>query len=284
MWSSSGFFAKAPTFAGWPVEERPLLLAFYRSLFACLTLAALIRRPRFSWRLLPMMAGFALMSLAYMGALVYAEATLAIWLQYTSPAWVLLLGALLFGESARRADAVYLLVALCGVAIIVAFQLPRAQGLGVWLGLAAGLCFAVVVLCLRSLRDHDAGWLIFLNHTATVLLLAPVVFGRGEIIVPRGEQWIYLIGFGLVQMGIPYILFARALRTVSSHEASGLLLLEPVLVPVWVYIAWRHHDSYEFPEWSTIGGAILIFASLIIRYGQEYLRQRSAGTAREAAH
>ncbi len=35
MWSTSGFFAKAPIFDDWPLETRGILLAFWRTFFAC---------------------------------------------------------------------------------------------------------------------------------------------------------------------------------------------------------------------------------------------------------
>ena len=67
-------------------------------------------------------------------------------------------------------------------------------------------------------------------------------------------------------MGIPYVLFARAVRGISGHEASGLSLLEPLLVPVWVFVAWRSAPGYEIPTWATMIGGGLILAGLVMRY------------------
>jgi drug/metabolite transporter, DME family len=74
-------------------------------------------------------------------------------------------------------------------------------------------------------------------------------------------QLVVLAAFGLFQMGLPYLLFARGLRSVSSQEASLISLLEPVLVPVWVYLAWG-----DKPAWWTLGGGGLILTGLAIRY------------------
>ena len=70
----------------------------------------------------------------------------------------------------------------------------------------------------------------------------------------------------MFQMGLPYLLFARAVQSVPSHEASGLALLESLLVPVWVFVALRNAPDYEYPAVTTIIGASLIFAGLVIRY------------------
>jgi len=69
-----------------------------------------------------------------------------------------------------------------------------------------------------------------------------------------------------LQIGIPYLLFARGVSAVSSHEASGLTLLEPLLVPVWVFVAWHQSPDYTPPAVTTIVGGGLILAGLSFRY------------------
>jgi drug/metabolite transporter (DMT)-like permease len=67
-------------------------------------------------------------------------------------------------------------------------------------------------------------------------------------------------------MGLPYLLFARGVSRVTGHEAAGIVLLEPILVPVWVYLAWRHVPSYQAPQWWTLAGGGLILLGLGLRY------------------
>ncbi len=62
-------------------------------------------------------------------------------------------------------------------------------------------------------------------------------------------------------MGIPYLLFARGVRRISGHEAAAIALLEPLLVPLWVYWAWGNTTS-----WATLVGGALILAGLLVRY------------------
>jgi drug/metabolite transporter (DMT)-like permease len=133
-------------------------------------------------------------------------------------------------------------------------------------GLASGLFFAGVVLTLRWLRDVDSAWLAFLNHAVTCLLFAPAVVANG--VYPHGWQWLYLFMFGGLQMGIPYMLFALSVRRVSGREASALSLLEPILVPVWVYLAWHGSRDYEPPAWTTVIGGASILAGLVFRYAR----------------
>jgi drug/metabolite transporter (DMT)-like permease len=103
-------------------------------------------------------------------------------------------------------------------------------------------------------------WLVVIVHLATAGILLPYVVYLG--ILPTLAQLPVLIAFGVLQMGLPYLCFARGLRSIGSQEATAIGLLEPLLLPVWVYFAWG-----QTPAWWTVLGAGLIFAGLIIRYG-----------------
>ena len=263
LWSSSGFFAKAPIFEVWPVESRGAALAFWRAFFAAVLLIFFVRKVQWTWRLLPMVAVFALMNWTYLNGMVYCEASLAIWLQYTAPAWVFLFSWLFWKEKPKTKNWILLAFAAVGVCIILQAELAGASFKGVQFGLASGVFFAGVVVCLRGLRDIDAAWVVFLNHAVTAVLFSPSAIAN-EACWPTGSQWIYLAMFGMFQIGLPYVLFARGLKSISSHEASGLSLLEPVLVPLWVFIAWRTASDYQYPAVTTLIGAAMILIGLII--------------------
>lgn len=276
LWSMSGFFAKAPIFDDWPVDSRGILLAFWRAVFAALALLPFVRKIRWSWKLLPATACFVIMNWAYLNALVYNEATLAIWLQYSAPLWVFLGGWMLFGERPVRRDYLLLLFTVCGLGVILSNLLSGASPAGIGYGVLAGVFFAAVMLSLRWCRDFDSAWIICWNHIATAVCFLPVVI-QTEVF-PTGSQFLYLFGFGAIQMGIPYILFARAVRSLPGHEASGLTLLEPILMPVWVWVAWGGHPDYQPPAVTTVIGGSLILAGLLIRYWpRRWNRRRAMG-------
>lgn len=261
LWSTSGFFAKSPIFDNLG-DSKVVVLGFWRSVFAALLVMFLIRRWRWDWRLLAMGASFAAMTWTFMSALVITEASLAIWLQYLAPAWVVVLSWLLFREAPDRSNRWMLLFAIVGVCVILSGQFLKLEKAafswwGIEAGLLSGVFFAGVIVMLRRLRDFDAMQLVFVNQVVTGLALLPAVVQHGQL--PSSVQWVYLIGFGLLQFGTPYILFSYGVRQVSSHEASGLGLLEPLLVPLWVFLAWRKHPEYEPPSgWTLVGGALIL--------------------------
>lgn len=271
LWSSSGLFAKSHLFDDWPLASRGPQLAFWRALFAGLSLLPLVRRPKSPLpvaRMAPMMLAFAGMNLTYLSAMILTTAANAIWLQSTAPWWVFLLGFLIWREPWSPRELKPLALGSAGVALILACELaPLWSGqqasnwaaLGIGCGLASGLCYAVVVLSLRQLRQVDSVTLVVANNLASATLLSPLALRGGAW--PSALQFVALALFGVVQIALPYWLFARGLRNVSSQEAAGIGLLEPVFLPLWVWLAW-----HESPAWWTLAGGGLILVGLLLRY------------------
>jgi len=255
LWSTSGLFAKLPLFDPWrDAGVLGPLLAFWRALFAGLLLLPAVRAPRWRIGLLPMTLSFTAMNATYLTAMSLTTAANAIWLQCTAPIWVLIVGVLWWREPLTRRDLVLLGCGLGGVGVILACELAQesGRGTGIAVGLAAGLFYAGVVLSMRRLRSENGAWLVALNHLVAAGLLAPWMLYIGRW--PSAMQLAVLAAFGFVQMGLPYLLFARALRTLPGHEAAGIALLEPVLVPFWAWLARR-----ELPaSWTMIGGALIL--------------------------
>jgi drug/metabolite transporter (DMT)-like permease len=269
MWSTSGFFAKAPLFGDWPlmvdgVPTRGPLLAFWRALFAAAVLLPFVRRPRWTIKLVPMLLAYVAMNFTFLNALTLTNEGNAIWLQHTAPVWVFLFSAVLFGEVIQRHDWLLLVFCIAGVGLILLHEIQGQSLLGIVNGLLSGFFYAAIVLSLRHLRDEDNAWLVMLNNLVTAVAFLPLLLYFD--IWPAGRQMLYLVGFGMFQMGLPYLLFARGLRSVPGHEASGIVLLEPVLVPVWVYIAWSHSETYQSPQWWTLVGGTFILFGLAVRY------------------
>lgn len=273
LWSSSGFFAKAEWFDDWPLEVRGLGLAFWRAIVAGAVLLPLVRRPRFRWPMIPMGLCFALMTWSFLTAMVRGSATGTIWLQYLAPVWVALVGWAGLGDRPQRRDAWMIGAGLAGVGLILVMEADVQRMGPSLLAVLSGVAFAGVLLCYRKLGEEDGAWLGIVNHAATVVCLAPwmamvVVADDAAVPLPwpRGFQWLAVIAFGTLQLGLPYLLFARASRHLPAYEIALLCLLEPILVPVWTFAAWHHLPSYQPPEWWIIVGAAIIGTGLVIRY------------------
>jgi DME family drug/metabolite transporter len=261
LWSTSGFFVKAPFFEGLPGP----VLAFWRATFAGLALLPLVRRVQWHGAMLPMVVCFAAMSYSYitsMSLMTSSSAGNALWLQCTAPVWVLLVGVLFMGEKAHWRDWLLIICSTIGVAAIIAFRpVERSPHYreAIGLGLISGVTYAGIILSLRRLRAYDSAWLAVMNQFVTALALAPLVWLHG--VMPSPTQLLLLALFGAIQLGLPYFLFALAVKDIPGHEASVFGLLEPMLLPLWIYLAWG-----DAPDRVTYLGGGAIMLGLLLRY------------------
>ncbi len=205
-----------------------------------------------------MVAFFAVMDLTFIAAMALGTAANAIILQYTAPTWMYLLSVWLLGETANRRNLAAVAIGLVGVLVIVAGGWNRGELNVVFLGLTSGLTYAAVLICLRVLRGASSRWLTVLNLATSGGVLLPFVLQETW---PSGGQLVVMVFYGGAQMGIPYWLVTHGLRAVSPQEAGTLLLLEPLLNPIWAYLL-----SGEEPPGYVLMGGLFILGALTYRY------------------
>ncbi len=279
-WSTGSFFLRGMDSPHLGVNEPhlgPILIAFYRALFAALCLLPLLRRSmiRFKPLMAFMIVCFATMNALYLLALSQGTAANAIFLQNTAPFWVYILGILLLGHLPRRGVPLALGIALCGAFAIVIGNWPwRAEWNQQWvegqvliMAAGSGFLYALVVLCLASFHKESAVWLSILNLGGTALaFLIFQLLSSGPmatldwLATPTPKQIGFLAIFGVVQLGLPYLLFAASLRYVSPTEAGMITLIEPILNPVWAYLLDPARDTPTI--WTVAGGICLLIASI----------------------
>jgi len=202
----------------------------------------------------------------FVGATKLTTAANAIFLQSTAPLYLLLLAPLVLRERVQLRDVLYLAAIATGLVFCFAGT-PGATAtasnpaLGTWLGAASGLAWALTLVALRIIGRGDA------NSTDAV---APVVAGNVLAVLvalpfalpfPRATagEWLTLVYLGVFQIGLAYICLAGAIRHLPALEISLLLLLEPVLNPVWTWIV----RGEEPGRWTMIGGAVIVGATII---------------------
>jgi drug/metabolite transporter (DMT)-like permease len=266
LWSLSGAFKSVlthPTALGLDSPPiHPAQIAFYRVLFAGLVLLPLIRRIDISFRpqMIGMVLSFAAMNALFVRALTLGTAANAIFLQYTAPLWVYLAGIWWLGERPDRRSTVAVAAGMLGVAVILSGSWGSERLDVVGYALGAGMAYAGVLLFLRILRGESSRWLTVLNHLGSALVLLPDAM---RFDLPTWGQLGWLFLFGAIQMGLPYWLMARGLRSVSPSEAGTLSLLEPILNPLWAYLV---SPTEELPATTTWIGGALILSGLAYRY------------------
>jgi drug/metabolite transporter (DMT)-like permease len=227
-----------------------------RSVVAAAIIWAWLRRPQFTWS-----RGQIVAALAYVGTVslfVIANrlttAANAIFLQYTAPIYVAIAGPFLLGEKSRKADWICVAVAVAGMALFFGEKMSVDDAWGIAVAMGSGLCFATMVIALRKERDASPASALLLGNIATALIGVPFLYYG----VPTPSEWGILALLGVFQLGIPYVLYAIAIRRVTALEAILIPALEPVLNPTWVALV-----TQEVPgPWSLAGGALVMAAVL----------------------
>jgi DME family drug/metabolite transporter len=241
-------------------------VAGFRSGVAALVLLVLLPGARrgFGLDLLPAALSYAATLACFVGATKLTTSAAAIFLQSTAPIWVLLLAPLALGEPIRRRDLAYVAAAAAGLLLVfLGSRDPLATAprpaLGNALALGAGFAYALLMITLRRLAraSHERGDRAL---PATVLgnLIAFAACLPFSLPVEHLTAHDALaVGYlGAVQIGLAYWFFNRGLRVLAALEVSLLALLEPVLNPLWTWLATGERPS----ALASAGGAVMLVA------------------------
>jgi len=234
-----------------------MAIAGGRSAIAIPMILLCIGRPRFTFSRAQVggALGYAGTVVLFVFATRMTTAANAIFLQYTAPVYVALIGRWYLGERASRIDWLVIAVALAGIAL---FFLDRLTIAGLWgniLALGSGLAFALVALFLRKEKAGSPIASIVLGNVIVAVAGAPFMFQAPSL----GEDGLWrLLLLGTVQLGLPYVFYATAIKQVSALEATLIPLLEPVLNPLWVMLALGERPG----PWAIVGGLLVLSAVL----------------------
>ncbi|HVE13125.1 MAG TPA: DMT family transporter [Elusimicrobiota bacterium] len=255
LFSTGGALIKSCAFNGWQV-------AGLRSAIASVTILAVApaARRRWSWRVFLVGAAYAATLVLYVIGNKLTTAASAIYLQATAPLYLLVLAPLLLKEPLSARDGKFMLALGAGMLLLLAgTEAPRATAPdpvhGNMLALASGVTWALTLLGLRWMgRFGDDA----VAATAAGNLLAALVCAPWALPLPPAPaaDWARIVFLGVVQIGLAYALLARGIREVPALESSLLVLLEPVLNPIW---AWLVHGETLGPL--TALGAAAIFGA-----------------------
>ncbi len=236
LWSSSGMFVKILSLEALP-------LAGLRALIAGVALAPFLRLAgvRINGALLVLLAAYTVSVLGYVSAVKLTTAANAIALVSTAPAWVLLLS----WAVERRVTwplAWPVLLILAGVGALLLEQAVGRSVEGNLLALLAGMGFGLFTFFLPRVNLAGPGLVSLCNLVAAAVILP---FGAFALDAQRIAvwEWASLLYLGVVQIGLATICFAGALRRIPPTQASVLALLEPLLAPLWVYLAIGERPS-----------------------------------------
>jgi drug/metabolite transporter (DMT)-like permease len=249
LWSLGGVLMKS---VNWP----PFAVGGGRGLVAAVFLLAVRGRSlRFTWSPLQLATAVAFTgcTILFAAATKLTTAANAILLQYTAPVWVALLGAWLLGERARRSDWWAIAATFVGMAVFFYDGLKFNSLTGILLAVASGVSFGAMIVLLRKQGAGSTIEAVILGNLLGFFIGLPSICTAPW---PDGRSLVALLLLGVFQLGVPYLLYARAIRHVTAMEAVLIPVIEPILNPLWVLLAIGEKPTLL----SLLGGAIVLGA------------------------
>jgi drug/metabolite transporter (DMT)-like permease len=247
LWSLGGVLIKS-------IKWNAVAIAGMRSVIAAIVLLIVIKKPKLTWSF-AQIGG----ALAYSGTVILfvlanktTTAANAILLQYTAPIYVALFGTWFLKEKTKLFDWIIIFIVLGGMALFFLDHLNTNGVLGNIIAASSGVCFGFFAIFMRMQKEESPIESVLLGNILTAIIAVPFMFSSA----PSTDGIITLLIMGVVQLGIPYILYSKAIKHVTALEAILIPVIEPILNPMWVFLLLG-----EVPgPWAILGGAIVISA------------------------
>jgi len=251
LWSTSGLFIKI-------IELNPFTIAGSRGIIAALMMMALMnKRLNFNWSL-PQVAGglcYAGAMITFVVATVMTTAANAILLQYTMPVFTALFGMWLLKEKVTRFDWGVIFIVVGGMALFFLDELTLDGLWGNIIAIISAIFFALLIIFLRMQKSGSPVETTILGNLITFCICLPFIIKEP----PTGTSLLPLSYLGIIQLGLPFVLYSAAIKYVTAIDAVLIQTIEPLLNPVWVFLIIGEEPG----SWAIAGGAVVLITVTI---------------------
>ena len=254
LWSTGGIFIKL-------IPWSPFVIAGWRSLISAgiVLLYFKVWKIRFRFNRRAVLIGLFMCGLffCFVGANKLTTAANAIVLQFTAPVFLMVFSAILFHDKFRRADILAVIFTIGGMALFFFDKLKPGYLVGNCIAILAGVAAAGMYLSMGKSDDESRMGGMLLGHLFTALVGIPFTFFT--VTQVSTTSVLCILGLGIVQLGIPYILFAISSKNCPPLACSLLDALEPILNPVWVFL----FNGEKPGVFAIFGGAVVVVSITI---------------------
>jgi drug/metabolite transporter (DMT)-like permease len=224
--------------------------------------ARVLRRPPPLALLMGLAIGWS--NLAYVLGVLEGEVMRVLLLFYLAPLWTVPFARLLLDERLDRRGVAVMALAFTGAMAMLwhpEYGLPWPSSRAEWLGLVAGILFAlgnVLVRRLQELGDAEKSLVIWAGVTVAALIHLPgSKVGAEAAWAHAFAQWPLITGIGVSLVGMGLAL-QYGLSRIPANRAIVILLSELVIAAVAAYVFAG--ETLRLQDW--IGGALIVAASL----------------------
>lgn len=206
-------------------------------------------------------AGWA--NFGYVLAMLHGEVMRVLLLFYLAPVWTILFSFWLLGERLNRYGYLVIALSMSGAFIMLwepALGIPYPQNISEWLGLSAGISFALSNVVSRRATCLSVETKTFSIWLGTAMLTAPLLVWQGGLPAQGigGESWLIL---GLISIALCSVSFAvqYGVTHMPANRAMLLFLFELVIAAVASY--FLANEAMGLRDW--LGAALIVSASLL---------------------
>lgn len=267
-WSSGGFLVRLiEGVDGWTI-------AFWRSAFMVLTIGGVVFATRgaaafaayraVGWTGVLSGLLFGSAFVMFILAVTYTSVANAVVLQSAAPLVTAVLARLFLGESLTPRTLVAVGAAIGGVALMFAGALGGGDLLGNGLALGVAIVFGANIVVVRSGRGLD---LVPATVLAGLFAMAATL-PMAALGSPSPAGFAVLATMGSLQLGLGLFLFMRGAPRLNAAQVGLLSLLEVLLGPIWVWIAFG-----ELPSPLALAGGALLLAAVAAHVAPGLLRR-----------
>jgi drug/metabolite transporter (DMT)-like permease len=227
LWSTSGVFIKALTW-------QPISILAARGLFTSILFLLYMRRlPKNITRWTLLAAGGSLATqFLFVTSTKLTTAANSIFLQYTAPLYVVLLGYWLLREKPSRTDWMAMCLIFLGLLLFFGDQLNPEGFYGNILAVLSGVTSAIMMVSFRAQKNSSPEDSVLIASLVIAMIGFPSVLKETWTIT----NWLTIAYLGIFQIGLAFILFTKGIKHIPALEANLIATLEPVLNPVWVFL------------------------------------------------
>jgi drug/metabolite transporter (DMT)-like permease len=194
----------------------------------------------------------------------------------TSSLWTSLLEPLMTkGKKIKSFEMILALLALIGIVVIFNVSLKYALGLAV--AIASALLASIFTIINAKLTvKHDHYTITFyemLSASASIFIFMLFYKGFGNIAVPQGMDWVWLLILGLVCTVYAYSMSVKIMRTLSPFIVNLTINLEPVygIALAVLIIGGKEEMNFGF----YLGTAIILSSVLLYPILNRYHKRRA---------
>lgn len=253
LWSTGGLFVKLLTLDAFTI-------LFYRSFYAALLFIIIFRKQLLKVNKLTFVSAlfYAPLLICFVSATKLTTAANAIFLQYTAPAFILILEPFFVRTKLLKINVITVILTFLGMILFLFDDFSNPENVwGIILALGSGVVLTGLLLSQKMNAPVYQPGAVFWGNILVCLITLPWFIQNPYPDVTQ-NNYLLILGFG--QLGLGFALFVYGQKHLPAIESSLISMLEPVLNPIWVIIWYG-----EIPGLFAVAGGTLILITLIYR-------------------